>query len=273
MFQHNNKWPSGRMISILCICSGLVGIGLHALALDVNALPVIESASSPRVPSPTLRNVFVPPNDALPDGSRTRGAASRSPSCLRTNLQTSLQPNLQPNQSEHQDTVAVLPESNYGRTVHERPVFLVYLSNIPEATHSFLFHIRDEQGENVYGTFLPLEQNTKILRVQLPEDAPSLEIGELYKWSVAIPCSGDLKPDTPFVSGWIERIEDATLTEQEFPSDLETVYRYGQAGIWYDMIALLDELHRRQPQNTEAMMVWQNTLHQLGIHETLEILQ
>lgn len=269
MFQRNKKWPNGRVIPILSICTGLVGMGLHHLTLDVNALPIIERASSPGMASPTFRNIFVPPNDALPEGSRTRGAASRSLSCLATNLQT----NQQTNQAEPQNTVAVLPTSNYGLTVNERPVFLVYLSRVPESTHSFFFHIRDEQGENVYGTFLPLKQDTKILRVQLPEDAPFLEIGELYKWSVAIPCSGDLEPDTPFVSGWIERIEDEPLTENVFPSELEAVYHYGQAGIWYDMIALLDELYRRQPQDMETMMVWQNTLQQIGIRETLGILQ
>ena len=265
MFQHNKKWPNGRVIPILSIGVSLVGIGLHSLTLDVNALPIIESASSPGMASPAFHNIFVPPNDALPEGSRTRGAASRSLSCLNTNFQ--------PNQSERQDTVAVLPESNYGHTVNARPVFLVYVSKIPESTHSFFFHIRDEQGENVYGTFLPLEQNTKILRIQLPEDAPLLEIGELYQWSVAIPCAEDLEPDTPFVSGWIERIEDEPLPESTFSTDLETVYRYGQAGIWYDMIALLDELYRRQPQDTEAMLVWQNTLQQIGIREPSGILQ
>ncbi|MEM9215127.1 MAG: DUF928 domain-containing protein [Cyanobacteria bacterium P01_F01_bin.150] len=247
------------------LCSGLAGASLYDLTLEVSALPAIENSTSARLDSSTLQNIFVPPNDSLPRGSQTRGAASRG-SCRPTE-------DPQASQAEPQGNVSVLPKSNYGRTVSERPVFLVYLSDIPESTHSFFFHIRDEQGENVYGTFLPLEPNTKMLRIQLPEEALRLEIGQFYKWSVAVPCSGDLKPDTPFVSGWIERVEDASLVNTASLPALEAVYRYGQAGIWYDMVAMLDELHRSQPQDLTTMMVWQNTLQQIGIYETLGVLQ
>ena len=264
MFYAIKAVPKRRVDSIwsLILWSNVLGLGLlSSTGLEAKAFPRVENASSVGIESPTLRNVFVPPNDSLPEGSRTRGAAARRPSCL------------QPNEQEAIDTVAVLPDSNYGHTVKSRPVFLVYTPNIPADTHNIFFHIRDEQGENVYGTFLPIDANTNMLRVQLPEDAPHLQVGQVYKWSVAIPCSGDLKPDTPFVSGWIERVNDETSLETSALSPLERVYQYGQAGLWYDMMALSDELYRAQPQDTETITLWREVLQWTTLDETLGTLQ
>lgn len=247
-------------LGFLALCSNLVGFGLfNSVGSVAFALPIDNAnASTMLIEATTLRNAFVPPNDQLPAGNRTRGAAARGPACAQYSPQGI-------------DSVAVVPESNYGHTLKARPTFLVHLDNLPEDIHNFFFHIRDEQGDNVYGTFLPLKANTRILRVELPEDAPMLEVGQLYKWAVAIPCSGDLQPDTPFVSGWIERVEFPSLADGSFDSELEAVYQYGQSGIWYDMIALLDELYQSYPQNGEIMTVWHDTLQEAGRQEMLDI--
>lgn len=245
----------------LALCSNLIGFGLlNSVNITASALPMMDNAnaSTRLMESSTLRNAFVPPNDQVPAGSRTRGAAARGPACAQSTPQGI-------------KSVAVVPESNYGHTLESRPTFLVYLDNLPEDVNNFFFHIRDEHGDNVYGTFLPLPANTRILRVELPEDAPVLEVGELYKWAVAIPCSGDLQPDTPFVTGWIERVDSAVLVDGSFASELEAVYQYGQAGLWYDMIALLDELYQLHPQDGEIVTVWRDTLQGAGRQEMIDV--
>ena len=121
----------------LVLWSNLLGFGLlSSVALKAEALPGMENVSSTRIDSPILRNVFVPPNDEVPEGSRTRGAAARGPACLAAEgEQNSIK------------TMAILPDTNYGQTLKARPVFLVYVSELPTNTHNLFFHIRDEQGE------------------------------------------------------------------------------------------------------------------------------
>ncbi|NET10679.1 MAG: DUF928 domain-containing protein, partial [Symploca sp. SIO2B6] len=187
------------------------GVGAHAIASTHDEVAINSSVELPQV-------TFVPPTDQQPN---TEGAGSRG-DCQQTNA------------IAHQSIAALLPaESYYGLTAKSHPVFLLQLTNIQAEVLTFT--INNEKGENVYETSVPVEQGTGIVRVEMPEHAPSLEVDHLYEWGIIVPCSGQIRPDSPFVSGWVRRTDEPTLMlgtdHYPYPS-VEMANQYGQAGIW-----------------------------------------
>ncbi|MGL5804005.1 MAG: DUF928 domain-containing protein, partial [Xenococcaceae cyanobacterium] len=95
-----------------------------------------------------------------------------------------------------------------------------------------------------YQSKITLEKKTGIVKINLPSDAPGLEIGKDYQWSVALMSGSTLKPDTPFVRGFVRRINaESTFKEQlSRATALERASAYGQAGLWYETVATLADL-------------------------------
>lgn len=196
----------------------------------------------------TLQVTFVPPNGDAP--RETRGGAARDSSCLQTeDTNTSL--------------TALVPQSNYGLTSQTHPVFLVYMPSVP--TGSIFFNLRDEQGQSVYETFLPVDNTTGVVTIEMPKEAPPLEIGKNYEWGVAVPCSARLRPDSPFVSGWVQRIGEGEPSVSDLNVSLDYAYEYGQQGLWYDMIALLAELKDVSPDSNMIHSNWDNVLQSANL--------
>ena len=100
--------------------------------------------------------------------------------------------------------IAVLPQSFYGTTLSERPTVMVYIpaSNAKEA----VFSIKDEAGNMHHKMTIPVAGSGAIA-VKLPADAPALAVGKNYHWFLAVKVDGQLSPSTPYVDGWIERIQ------------------------------------------------------------------
>lgn len=230
----------GSLATILCLGCVLGGF-FHP---NVNAFPNDPSD----IGDGTLQVTFVPPNGDAP--RETRGGAARDSSCLQTeDADTSL--------------TALVPQSNYGLTSQTHPVFLVYMPSVP--TGSIFFNLRDEQGQSVYETFLPVNNATGVVTIEMPKDAPALEVGKNYEWGVAVPCSARLRPDSPFVSGWVQRIGEGDSSMSDLNSSLDHAYQYGQQGLWYDMIALLAELKDVSPESTMIHSNWDNVLQSANL--------
>ena len=214
--------------------------GLSAEALP-NDLPHIDE---------TVQVTFVPPNGDAP--RETRGGAARDSSCLQTE-ETNL------------SLTALVPRSNYGLTTQSHPIFLVYMPSVP--TGSVFFNLRDEQGQSVYETFLEIEDSSGVVTIEMPKDAPPLEVGKIYEWGVAVPCSARLRPDSPFVSSWVQRISENESVAHELNRSLEYASQYGQAGIWYDMLALLAELREVSPDSATVNHNWLNVLQSVDLEQ------
>lgn len=241
----SKKVLASVLLSTCAVVSILQDEAVHALPLpthDVSAAPT----DTFDINSETLQVTFVPPNGDAP--RETRGGAARDGSCLLSDAM------------EGPSLTALIPHSNYGLTTQSHPVFLVYMPSVP--TGSVFFNLRDEQGQSVYETFLPIEE-AGIVAVEMPKDAPPLEQGKNYEWGVAVPCSARLRPDSPFVSGWIQRTNDGNgeVMAVEEPSQiLASAHQYGQDGIWYDMLALLSDLKEDVPESAVVERSWQNIL-------------
>ncbi len=163
--------------------------------------------------------------------------------------------------------IAVLPESFYGTTLSEHPIIMVYLpaSNAEEA----VFSLKDEAGNMQHQMTIPVAGKSGVIAVKLPNDAPALTVGKNYQWFLALKLDGQLSPSTPYVDGWIQRIDEnaelATAMRQKDP--LKQAEALGQNGVWYDCLATLAELHTAQPKNAIIIKQWEELLSSVSLKE------
>jgi hypothetical protein len=194
---------------------------------------------------------FQPPAGNAP--SNTRGAAARgSITCLEGQ------------QSGPQQVTLLLPASNQGLTTSERPSFFAYLPKT--SAQSVFFSLENQQGQTQYQTMVPIRGDAGILQVNLPQSVAPLEMNQGYRWGIALLCSGKLKPDSPFVSGWVKRVAStADVANGQKASKLELASAYGAQGIWFDMLMALADSPSKSTKNLASCSDWQNLLRSSGL--------
>ena len=152
----------------------------------------------------------------------------------------------------------LVPKTNLGLTVAERPSFFAY---IPETTaREAAFSLQDEEQNLVYQTKVSLPSKAGVIRISIPEQVAALEVGKDYRWFVEILCSGeDFDPDNPLADGWVRRTEKNTALESKLEgasTSLEQATAYAEAGIWHEAASILAEARQSQPEDSSPAMDW-----------------
>jgi hypothetical protein len=163
--------------------------------------------------------------------------------------------------------MALLPNTYFGTTLQDRPTLLVYIpaSQANEAD----FSLKDEAGNTLFEMTIPVSGYAGVLTLQLPSDAPALEVGKNYQWFMALKVDGELKPSTPYVDGWIQRIqpsEQLAIALQQADS-LKRAEALGQEGIWYDCVATLAALRNGQADNVALNKHWSELMASVGLKD------
>ncbi|AFZ02481.1 DUF928 domain-containing protein [Calothrix sp. PCC 6303] len=161
--------------------------------------------------------------------------------------------------------IGLMPQSYYGTTISERPTVMVYLpaSNAEEA----VFSIKDEAGNMHHQITVPVSGKSGVIAVKLPDDAPSLAVDKNYQWFLALKVDGQLSPSTPYVDGWIQRIQpSAELSKAMQQQDpLKQAEALGKNSVWYDCVATLASLHASQPNNPILIKQWEELLSSVSL--------
>ncbi|MEA5574605.1 DUF928 domain-containing protein [Calothrix sp. UHCC 0171] len=163
--------------------------------------------------------------------------------------------------------IGLMPQSYYGTTVSERPAVMIYLpaSDAKEA----VFSIKDETGNMHHSMTIPVAGKSGVVAVKLPEEAAALTVGKNYQWFFALKVNGQLSPSTPYVDGWIQRIQPsaelATAIQQQ--DALKRAEALGKNGVWYDCVATLAALHASQPNNPTISKQWGELLASVSLKE------
>lgn len=233
----------------ICLAALTIGLISGAIAPIPNSLAQSKRDSN-RSTSRTI--VFKPPKDGAP--KITNGAATRDgKTCLSDSSQNK------------RLTVAILPQTHYGLTISSRPEFLLYKTKT--SAKQMLFSLKNEEGEQIYQAFLPLPAETGVVAIDMPSDAPELTINKKYKWTMAIICGKTLRPDSPTIEGWIQRIpKSQALTAQlQTSTPFDQIALYGENGIWYDMVSNLNRLRQASPENQALTKAWEQLLKDNGL--------
>ncbi|NER36243.1 MAG: DUF928 domain-containing protein [Oscillatoria sp. SIO1A7] len=163
--------------------------------------------------------------------------------------------------------VPLTPQTNHGLTLAERPTFFAYVPKTKETQEVEAFFIIEDKDQNPhYFTSVSLSSVSGVVSIPLPQEAPALEIGRDYKWTLAIGCSGDLDPNSPFVEAWIKRVEPNSLSGSQETS-LERAESLGADGIWYDAVEVLVELREQYPEDARLGKEWAELLDSAGLQE------
>lgn len=191
--------------------------------------------------------VFNPPTSGAPKD--TTGAATRDgQTCLNSSSQTTKQ------------VVPILPPSNYGLTISSRPEYLIYKDKI--SAKQMLFSLKDENGEQIYQTFLELPSEAGIFNIKIPSESPELVVNKKYHWIMVFVCGKSLRPDSPNIEGWVQRIPKSQDLEAKLQSSsaFDRLIIYGEKGIWYDLVSDLNRLRLDSPGNQALLQDWESLL-------------
>lgn len=197
-----------------------------------------------------------------PNGSprTTTGGASRG-ICSIPSAETS---------ENQKPAIALIPHTDTELTTQAHPTIFLY---IPDATNmSAELSLWDENQKGLYQTTISLSGKSGIVGIQLPDAAPSLEVGKRYKWSLALICDRAQRSRDVVFEGWIKRTQLSSTLEEQIGS-LEPLQRarlYAQNRIWYETLATLAELRRERPDDSIIATEWQSLLLSVGLQDVAE---
>ena len=160
---------------------------------------------------------------------------------------------------------AVVPDSNYGLTVADRPNFWVYLPKT--SAQQAILSIKEEGVKPHWQQSVSLTGEAGIIGIKLSDDAPGLEIGKNYQWAVILVCGSRPNPNDPVVAAWIKRVDESPVIDSQLPAQtmLEKAAWYAQKGIWYDALDILIEEKKSSSDNWHD--IWVKYLQSGGLEE------
>jgi hypothetical protein len=233
-----------KAVSLL-LSAGLVfssGLSRPALAQEEQNLRLIQY-SAPQFPDATDRGA----------PRRTTGAGSRG--CNTGAAST--------------DLTLLTPATHTALTTTGHPTFYWYVDNDSPVTVRFSL-IEPRVFPAVVDTEIEVTESG-VVRFEVPETAPALEVGKQYRWTVAVICDPN-RPSTNIVAkGLIQRaalpseqlqtLQTATLEEQGLI--------YAEAGYWHDALDAIALAYQGDQDNPATLETLLSLLEQGGI-TTLE---
>ena len=236
---------------------------IKSLSLVVLAFSLVSAFSS--VANSQTKSIYTNKKNQItfqpPKGDRpqqTVGGASRGEQCPLDAM------------NQNSTLIPLLPTTSRSLTVKSHPTLLVHVPQT-SATTAFLA-VRDAEENYDYQTIVSIGDRSGIISVDLPNDAPALEIENEYKWSLILMCDGKLRPDSPVVQGDVTRVAaDRNLEEQLAKADLlESANLYAEAGLWYDMLSSMAKLKSAAPKDIAIALNWQSLLTEAGLENVVK---
>ena len=201
-----------------------------------------------------------PPREKQPES--TEGAGSRQNQLCPQDRAIYQQ---QKSSDNRLNLTAVVPDSNYGLTVANRPSFWVYFPKT--SAQKAILSIKEEGIKSHWQQPVNLTGEGGITRIKLSKNAPALEIGKNYQWAVILVCGNRPNPNDPVVAAWIKRIDRSTITQYISPlsTELEKAAIYARRGIWYNALDIL--LQAKKPSLNNWQDLWVQYLQSGGLEE------
>lgn len=212
----------------------------------------LASVPHPNVPSRNLVNSsswqlalkFKLPSRGAP-GKRKTGAAGRD-SCP-------------PLANPEEKLTALVPGTNLGLTVSERPTFWFYVPYSSNNRLAVEFSLQNQEKISIYPPqIFPLAGTPGIVSVTLPKTVSPLEIGKLYHWRFTLICDPNNRLDDLTVEGGVERslLTPELKSRLEKATPRERIAIYAENGLWFDALTNLVELRRAKPQDEALKQDW-----------------
>jgi len=161
---------------------------------------------------------------------------------------------------------ALAPE-HVGLTAKEQPTLSWYMSKPGSMRVEILLANEDEMDPLLELTIDASKLKGGIQSLNLADYGVKLKPGKQYQWSVVlVPEAGHRSGDI-ISSGMIElnKVSGALKTKLSKSKSQDNVYIYAQEGYWYDAIAELTGLIKKDPGNELLKQQRQDLLKQVGL--------
>lgn len=160
---------------------------------------------------------------------------------------------------------ALIPITNLGLTVAERPTFFWYVPPMPDRKVEFV--LMDKNYNEIDRTVFQTKGKSGIVSYRLPAKVAPLQVGKDYRWYFSVICNPTSRSGDLVVEGWVQRVApNPNLAKQLAkapPSDRPNLY--AQAGLWQDSLASLAELRRARPNDPATLNRWETLLKTVSL--------
>ena len=200
--------------------------------------------------------VKLPPNDGAP-GKRRVGAAARG------------EGECPPFKKDI--VAALIPATNIGWTISERPTFWFYLPYT--SSEKVEFKLLDEEKNPVYQTTFQHNGRPGIVRISLPETVTPLEIEQRYLWRFSVICNPEDYSKNPILDGYVRRksLPPSVASQLEAATTpREKIAIYAENGFWSDTLTGLAQLRLQEPDNQILADEWVELLQSVGLNEIVD---
>src|SRR3989449_8697887 len=161
----------------------------------------------------------------------------------------------------------VLAPDHVGFTKDEQPSLFWYLSKSTSLPLEFTL-IDSRAVKPILETRLKPPVQAGVQRISLKDLGIKLEPGVQYKWFVTLQVGAEASSKDVVAGGTIERIPFIeALPHLEVPKNGEAVFRYAEAGLWYDAIATISEMIEKTPDDRKLRKQRASLLQQVGLWE------
>jgi hypothetical protein len=159
--------------------------------------------------------------------------------------------------------VALVPATNIGLTIAERPTFWFYVPYQPSAKSLGKFQLLNEQQKVIYETSTQLIGTPGIIGINLPKTFGSLE-NKRYQWVFSVICDTEAPAVNVSVNGSVERVWLVPLRKklESAKTPQQKMLLYAENGLWYDLLTTLINERCQKPQDVQLANNWKELLEQ-----------
>lgn len=162
----------------------------------------------------------------------------------------------------------VLAPEHVGFTKEEQPALFWYQSKTTSLPLEFTLN-DSRRIPPVLQTRLKSPDQPGVQRISLKDLGIKLEPGVQYRWFVSLLQGPEASSKDVVAGGTIERIPfvEALSIHLASAKNGDAVFRYAEAGLWYDAIAAISELIDKTPEDRKLRKQRASLLQQVGLWE------
>lgn len=162
----------------------------------------------------------------------------------------------------------VLAPDHVGFTKEEQPPLFWYLSKPTSLPLEFTL-IDGRAVKPVVETKLKTPAQPGVQRISLKDLGIKLEPGVQYKWFITLQVGAEASSKDVVAGGTIERIPfiEALSIHLSSAKNGDAVFRYAEAGLWYDAISTISEMIEKTPDDRTLRKQRASLLQQVGLWE------
>ena len=162
---------------------------------------------------------------------------------------------------------ALMPISNWGKTVIERPSFWFYVPYSPQQMPIGEFVLQREDDSEILRIPFQLPPETSgFVSFSIPPQAEGLELNQWYRWYFNLYCDRQKSSSPILVEGWVQRVAIDPALQRELNTATSRKDKvYADHFLWYDAVAHLAQLRLANVSDETLAEDWTKLLQAKGV--------